>query len=86
MKTICDCCGHDWETPDKFIAHMHPPKGAVRLMQMEGCPKCGDGQGGAFYWRMEDGTTKSALAGIDELEDEGITILDFERNKRAVRK
>ena len=78
MKAICDGCGHDWEIPDNFIARLHPPTGAIRFMSACGCERCvEDWRGGAFYWRMEDGTTKGCLAGYDELEAQGIKI--FER-------
>ena len=75
MKAICDGCGHDWEMPDSFVAKLYPPKGAARMM-VRGCEKCVEGPTcGWFYWRMEDGTTRGALAGEDGLNEQGVAVL-----------
>lgn len=76
MKTICHQCGHDWETPDEWVNKFHPPTEAVRMM-VAGCEKCMDEdlRSGEFHWRMKDGSTKHCLAGIDELEEQGIAVL-----------
>ena len=87
MKTICDGCCHDWETPDDFIARLYPPEGATRMMSACGCDKCTEGfEGGPYYWRMEDGTYKPAMAGQDELEAQGIVTLDTLRLRKHLGK
>ena len=74
MKVICDGCGHDWEMSDKNVAGLYPPKGAVRLMA-RGCERCVDGPiCGWFCWRMEDGTLRGALAGEDDLKEQGVAV------------
>ena len=86
MKAICDGCGHDWEMPESFVARLHPPRKAVRLMSACGCERCVENfDGGPFYWRMEDGTTATALAGEDELEEQGVEILAHRRIRNRVR-
>ena len=78
MKAICGCCGHDWLLPKGWAERFHPPATANRFM-VEGCRRCldeGDTGSGAFWWRLEDGTEAGCLAGEDELEAQGITILD----------
>lgn len=83
MKAICGSCGHDWELPDSFVARLYPPKGAVRFMSACGCERCVENfNGGPFYWRMADGSTRTALAGQDELEEQGATILDLRRARK----
>lgn len=76
MEVKCDHCGHKDTFPDDVLKHMYPPKGTVRMISYEGCSKCGDGRGGEFCWQLEDGTLKGCLAGRDELEDQGIPILN----------
>jgi hypothetical protein len=62
---------------------MFPPQGAVAIVNLEGCPGCGNGEGGAFYWKMEDGSSRPALAGLDDLEDAGVAVLSpMKRNMK----